>query len=134
MNIKSATATLGAALLLAGAPAAAFADTALSNPIVVSDVQVQPVSEDHQVGSGVVSLAFDNTSNQTATEVVFELDSDTSVEHFDDVGSFAPGVTIRHAFPSDNSAADAQLKVVQVKFADGSVWTNNAGPSQPNFD
>ena len=134
MTITSVTATLGAALLLAGAPAVALADGAVSDPIVVSAVQIQPVSEAHQVGSGVVNVAFDNTSNRTATEVVFELDSDTNVEHFDDVGTFAPGVTIRHAFPSDNSAADAQLKVAAVKFSDGSVWINNAASSQPLFE
>jgi hypothetical protein len=134
MNLKSASATLGAALLLAGAPAAAFADTAVSNPIVVSDVQIQPVSEEHQVGSGIVSVAFDNTSNRAVSEVVFELDSDTDVEHFNDVGTFAPGVTIKHAFQSDNGSADAQLKVDAVKFADGTVWVNDAGTTQPTFE
>jgi hypothetical protein len=133
MTIKSTAATLGAALFLATAPAAAYASTATPGaPITISDVQVQPANEGDGRGPGFVSLAFNNTSNQTATEVVFELDVDGAYsDHFDDVGKFTPGTTVRHAFQTDSDAADQQLKVAEVKFADGSVWLNDVAPAQP---
>jgi hypothetical protein len=135
MTITSAAATLGAALLLAGAPAVALAsDVPSSNPIAISDIQVQPADGGHGNGAGFVSVAFDNTSSQVATEVVFELDVDGAyTDHFNDVGNFTPGTTIRHAFQTDSSAADQQLKVAEVKFADGSVWVNDSGNTPPEL-
>jgi hypothetical protein len=129
MNITSTAATLGAALILAGAPAVALASAATSSdPIAISDVQVQPAESGHGNGPGFVSVSFDNAGSQTATEVVFELDADGAyVDHFNDVGNFTPGTTIKHAFQTDSSSADQQLKVAEVKFADGSVWVNGAG-------
>jgi hypothetical protein len=133
MTITSAVATLGAALLLAGAPAVALADTG-SDPIAISDVQIQPADGGHGNGAGFVSVAFDNTSGKAATEVVFELDVDGAyTDHFNDVGNFTPGSTIRHAFQTDSSAADQQLKVAAVKFADGTVWVNDSGNTPPEL-
>jgi len=133
MNIKSTAATLGAAVILAGAPAVALASAGTSSdPIAISDVQVQPADGGHGNGAGFVSVAFDNASSQTATEVVFELDVDGAyAENFNDVGNFTPGTTIKHAFQTDSSASDQQLKVAEVKFADGSTWVNDAGSAPP---
>jgi hypothetical protein len=135
MTITSAAATLGAALLLAGAPAVALASAApASDPIAISDTQVQPADGGHGNGTGFVSVAFDNTSNQVATEVVFELDVDGAyTDHFNDVGTFTPGTTIRHAFQTDSSEADQQLKVAAVKFADGTVWVSDSGNMAPEL-
>jgi hypothetical protein len=135
MTITSAAATLGAALLLAGAPAVALASAApMSDPIAIGDIHVQPADGGHGNGAGFVSVAFDNTSSQVATEVVFELDVDGAyANHFDDVGSFTPGATVRHAFQTDSSEADQQLKVAAVKFADGTVWVNDSGNAAPEL-
>jgi hypothetical protein len=135
MTITSAAATLGAALLLAGAPAVALASAGTTgDPIAISDTQVQPADGGHGNGAGFVSVAFNNTSNQVATEIVFELDVDGAyTDHFNDVGSFTPGTTIRHAFQTDSSEADQQLKVAEVKFADGSVWVNDSGDAAPGL-
>jgi hypothetical protein len=135
MTITSAVATLGAALLLAGAPAVALASASTSaDPITISDVQVQPADGGHGNGAGFVSVAFDNTGSQTATEVIFELDVDGAyTDHFNDVGNFTPGTTIKHAFQTDSSAADQQIKVAAVKFADGSVWVNDSGNTPPEL-
>jgi hypothetical protein len=133
MNIKSTAATFGAALILAGAPVVALASAGTSSdPIAISDVQVQPADGGHGNGAGFVSVSFDNASSQTATEVVFELDVDGAyAEIFNDVGNFTPGTTIKHAFQTDSSASDQQLKVAEVKFADGSTWVNDAGSAPP---
>jgi hypothetical protein len=133
MNIKSTAATFGAALILAGAPVVALASAGTSSdPIAISDVQVQPADGGHGNGAGFVSVAFDNASSQTATEVVFELDVDGAyAENFNDVGNFKPGTTIKHAFQTDSSASDQQLMVAEVKFAVGSTWVNDAGSAPP---
>jgi len=124
MNIKHIAASIAALTILAGGPAIALAGTNFSSdPIVVSNVNVQPNDETDGAGPGFVSMDFQNTANIAATEVVFELDVDGArVSRFKDSGSFAPGVTVRHAFLNNSSSSDAQLTVVRVKFADGSEW------------
>ena len=79
MNIKRVATSLAAITILAGVPAIAFADTAV--PITVNNVQLTPVDLDNGSGSGAVSVKFTNTSNETATEVVFALDSGDAVRH-----------------------------------------------------
>ena len=101
------------------APVASFMPSA---PIVVSDVNVQPSGSINQSGPGFISLAFANTSNLTANEVVFQTNSGRQI---DDVGSFAPGVTIRHAYFANSGSTDPQIKVIKVQFADGSTWSND---------
>jgi hypothetical protein len=124
MNIKQTTASLAALMILAGGPAIALATTNIANnPIAISDVNVQPDSDDDGFGPGFVSLDFQNTSNVKATEVIFQLNVDgAKVGRFKDVGSFAPGVTVRHGFLNNSTSPDAQLTVAKVKFADGSEW------------
>jgi hypothetical protein len=134
MTTTSSVAALGAALLLVGAPAIALASAGTTtDPIAISHVGVQPADAGHGNGAGFVSVSFDNNSSQTATEIVFELDVDGAYsQQFDDVGSFAPGTKIRHAFQTDSSSADQQLKVAAVKFADGSTWVNDDGSAPPD--
>jgi len=128
MNIKQAAASLAAFTILAGGPAIALAGTGVSNnPIVVSSVNVQPDvqpdEDDSRFGPGFVNIEFQNTSSVKATEVDFEVAVDgAKVGRFKDVGSFAPGVTVRHGFLNGSTARDAQVSVARVKFADGSKW------------
>jgi hypothetical protein len=134
MNIKHIAASIAALTILAGGPAIALAGTSFSSdPIAVSNVNVQPNGESDGFGPGFVSMDFQNTSNVDATEVVFELDVDgAKVSRFNDIGSFAPGVTVRHAFLNTSSDSNAQLRIAKVKFADGSVWVSPAVAADDN--
>jgi hypothetical protein len=134
MNIKQAAASIAALTILAGGPTLALAANASPiDPIAISNVNVQPDGEADGVGPGFVSLQFQNTNNVSATEVVFELDvNGAKVSRFNDIGSFAPGGTIKHAFLNTSADGNAQLNVVKVKFADGSVWTPTFTPAEDN--
>jgi hypothetical protein len=134
MNIKHAAASIAALTILAGGPTIALAANSVPiDPIAISNVNVQPDGESDGVGPGFVSLQFQNTNTVAATEVVFELDvNGAKVSRFNDIGSFAPGVTIKHAFLNTSADGNAQLSVVKVKFADGSVWTPTFAPAEDN--
>jgi len=128
MNIKHAAASIAALAILTGVPAIAFADTT-NDPIVVNYEHVAPASQLR--GPGFVTVSYDNTAKVPATEIVFELDADGAYAgHFDDVGTFAPGVKIKHSYLTTSEAADQQLEVASVKFADGSVWVNENNANQ----
>jgi hypothetical protein len=124
MNIKHIAASIAALTILAGGPSIAFATNILpSDPVALSDVNIQPNGDSDGFGPGFASVDFKNTNKVAATEVVFELDvNGAKVDRFKDVGSFAPGVTIRHAFLDTSDNADAKVNIVKVKFADGSAW------------
>jgi hypothetical protein len=132
------TALVLACVALAGTPSIALAGTGIATcPVVVSDIQVQsnaptagydPEGVSAGVQPGFVSLTFKNTAPVAATSVVFELDVDgVKTNSFKDVGTFAPGVSIAHAFRTNSGDLDQQLNVSKVAFADGSVWTDSAG-------
>jgi hypothetical protein len=124
MNIKQAAASLLALTILAGGPGMALAATTLSSdPIAINYTNVQPTGESDSVGPGFVYVEFQNTSNVNATQVVFELDvNGARVNRFNDIGKFAPGVTIKHGFLNTSADPNAQVNVVKVKLADGSAW------------
>jgi hypothetical protein len=126
---KSRSAALAVALLFTGAPVLALAmPNSLSTPIVVNGVDITRDAETSTADS-TVHVSFTNTSNVTATEVVFELDVNGAfVRNVDDVGEFAPGVTIKHAFEQTADGSEKQVKVVAVRFADGSTWGNVSVP------
>jgi hypothetical protein len=132
VNIKLATATLGAALVLAGSPA--FAADMQSGPIHIDNVAVYGgnsanTNADNIITPGSAAIAFSNQYKFAATEVVFALESHGYVlDRFDDVGSFATGVTIDHKFGENQSAADLRVAVEKATFADGSIWVNPAVP------
>ena len=134
MNIKQAAASIAALTILAGGPTMALAATSFPiDPIAISNVNLQPDGESDGSGPGFVSLQFQNTNNVAATEVVFELDvNGAKVNRFNDVGLFAPGVTVKHAFLNTSADGNAQVSVVKVKFADGSVWVPASMPAEDN--
>jgi len=126
-TITTLTATLGAALLLAGAPALASAQTQ-TGPIRVNAVQLvtQSITE-HDVAPVAAEIGFTNEGTAAATDIVFALESDSGyvLDTYNDVGTFAPGVAIRHSFNDHNDASEGQQVVVaKATFADGTVWTN----------
>jgi hypothetical protein len=132
MNIKQVAASIAALTILAGGPAIALADNSLpSDPIAISNVNLQTNDGSDGFGTGFVSVDFQNTSHVDATEVAFELDvNGARVSRFNDIGSFEPGVTVKHAFLNTSSNANAQLNIVKVKFADGSVWVPANMPTE----
>jgi hypothetical protein len=127
MKITSVTAALGAALILAGAPAFASAAEAQTGPIQLDKVQI---TESYGVrdafSPGLVTVAFTNQNDAPATDIVFALESNGQViDRFEDVGSYPKGETVRHSFTDADVNNDQQLTVEKATFADGSVWNNN---------
>jgi hypothetical protein len=124
MNTKKIGLALGALSILMAGPTVALADNSLaSDPIVIRSSSVQFNDEVEGGGPGFVSVDFENTRTLVATEVVFALDANgAEVNRFDDKGMFAPGVPIRHAFLNSAFEQDVRLRIVRVKFADGSRW------------
>lgn len=121
MNIKRVATSLAAITILAGVPVLALADT--SAPVTVDAVRVSPVDLDNGSGVGSVAVNFKNTSDKTATEVVFALDNNgTQFDTFYADGSFAPGASIVQTFDTTDDYNASQVKVEEVKFSDGSVW------------
>jgi hypothetical protein len=122
MNIKQTAAAIAAITSLASAPTIALADTTTSSPIVVSHVETQSAGEGRP---GFLSLEFKNTSNVTATKVVFVSNGPAYFQRIKDVGTFTPGVTITHGFFNYSDTGDQQLTVQEVDFIDGTSWQND---------
>jgi hypothetical protein len=122
---KPLAASVAAALLLSGS-AAAFA--AESNPIHVDDVQVTTQSMNDRASVPIATrISFTNEYSAAATDVVFLLEANGAVvDRFDDVGSFAPGVQVRHSFPERQAGGRFRVIVAAATFADGSTWQNPA--------
>ena len=138
MNIKIATATLGAALILAGSPA--FAADVQSGPIHIDYVTTYGGNATNSNGEntynpGSAAIAFTNQYNFPATEVVFALETNGYVaDRFDDVGSFATGVTINHKFGENHQSSEMRVAVEKATFADGTVWVNPEVPQSTQAD
>jgi hypothetical protein len=140
MKLNLATATIGAALLLAGAPASAMTAGVQSGPIHIDNVAVYGNDRLNENGGytglpGTATIAFTNQNDLPATEVVFVLETHGYVlDRFYDVGSFAPGIKIRHSFAENESTTDLRVAVERATFADGTAWDNAGVPPvlQPN--
>lgn len=80
-----------------------------------------------------IAVSFTNESSTPATDVVFDLiDSQHRTIHtYDQRGTFAPNTEVVRQFPWDR-IMDHQIgaEVVEVTFADGSVWEQPA-PAAP---
>ena len=79
-----------------------------------------------------LEITFENQSNADATDVVFAVEANGYSDRFNDVGSFAKGVQIHHSFPVNPFSVTANfgVQVVQVSFADGTVWQNPDAPKR----
>jgi hypothetical protein len=130
VNIKFATATLGAALILAGSPA--FAADEQSGPIHIDNVQIYggnttDANDSTIIVPGSTAIAFTNHYGVPATDVVFTVGNHGYiVDRFDDAGSFATGVTINHKFAENLANPEMRVAVEKATFADGTVWVNPA--------
>jgi hypothetical protein len=123
---KPLVAGAAAALLLASSAAGAFASEMQSDPIHVDDVQMTMQSTSDRGTMPIATrIAFTNEYSAAATHVVFLLESNGAVvDRFDDEGSFAPGVQVRHAFPEGQAGGRVSVIVAAATFADGSTWQN----------
>jgi hypothetical protein len=134
VNLKSLAAALAVAAVFSSAPLLASAATPQLGPIHIDNVQVWAPEDRTSAGEalyypGSLRVSFTNNNTSPATDVVFALLNQGSVEmRIDDAGSFAPGVTINHEFPNQNGSIQ-DVAVAQATFADGSVWNNPAVPA-----
>lgn len=112
------------ALLLAGA--AGLASASEPCPVTLRSVQITPTNTfQYQPDIGFVNVAYTNDRDVTATDVVFTLYADgLTVSSFEDKGTFATGAVIKRRFIDHSDALDQQISVAEVKYADGTVWTN----------
>jgi hypothetical protein len=138
MRIQSAIATLGAALILSGAPALASAADAQTGPIHINDVRVTgggSAPNEVALVPPSAEISFTNQYGSPATDVVFAIYSQgVELTQYDDRGSFAPGVVINHTFSESQALADQSATVVKATFADGTTWQNPATPeAQPAY-
>ncbi|HEV8020085.1 MAG TPA: hypothetical protein VGP41_02405 [Candidatus Lustribacter sp.] len=124
MKNTTSLAAVAAALLLATAPA--LASAAETGPIHIDSFQItnQSLSEHNVVPVGA-TIAFTNTNDSPATDVVLALQSDGAVvDQVEETGSFAKGIAIKHYFGTDVTDQATKVAVVKATFADGSVWVN----------
>jgi hypothetical protein len=124
MNLKAIAAA--AAVLTVGSSAVAFAQT--TAPVtIVSSVAVPRVADASIFEQGFVRYAFVNNSAVAATEVDFTLQANgETLATYRDLGTFTKGVQIARFVATDATAPDQHLTLDAVKFADGTVWTNDA--------
>jgi hypothetical protein len=136
VNIKLATAILGAALILGGSQA--FAADTQSGPIHINQLTLSggysadADGDEATILPGFANISFTNQGTATATDVVFAIETHGFVvDRFNDVGSFAPGVTIHHSFPETQPTGNMRVAVAKATFADGVVWQNPDVPAPP---
>jgi hypothetical protein len=132
---KPLAAGIATALLLSSTAAGAFAAELQSEPIHVDHVQVTYESlsvDDASRAPLATEISFTNEYSAPATNVVFLLEQKGSVvDRFDDVGTFAPGVLVRHSFPENQPGGDFSVVVAAATFADGTKWQNSGVGDQP---
>jgi hypothetical protein len=128
MNLAPTAALLGFAALAVMPIAGAAAEPIAGNTIAL---QGYLISESPSAGTeglvyqGHVRVTFRNDGDVTATAVTFDVGDGSRNAHIVDVGTFSKGVTIKHEFHWLDTRAGDTLQVVQVRYADGSVWNGD---------
>jgi hypothetical protein len=126
-------ATIAAGLLTSTLPVVAQAQAIARNTIGLEGFTVSaglhPNTSDGESAPGFITISFVNRGDVAATEVRFVVESSLQPDAvIDDVGRFSPGVSIRHRFQNDAISSDAKVHVAEVRYADGSTWTEDQGP------
>ncbi|MGA7569839.1 MAG: hypothetical protein WBG27_00460 [Candidatus Aquilonibacter sp.] len=86
--------------------------------------------------SPMLMIDFQNNSNKPIESIEFAYLQGTKVNAVvRDVGTFAPGAVIMHAFSFDDKGAfnmDSAMSCIplRVRYADGTMWNNPAAPHQ----
>ncbi|MDQ2908074.1 MAG: hypothetical protein M3R44_01830 [Candidatus Eremiobacteraeota bacterium] len=88
--------------------------------------------------SSGIAIEFTNESQKTADLVNFAVDSNGENFVIRDVGTFSPGVSIKHEYRNGSGQAfvlpafiapHVNCRVASVKFTDGTVWRHDQGSS-----
>jgi hypothetical protein len=130
VNFKHAAATLGAALIIAGSPALASAADTQSGPIHINSLQISggdttDGNDSTIITPGSAAISFTNEYASPATRVVFAIQTHGFViDRFNDVGTFSPGVLIKHSFAEVQPSEEMRVAVEQATFEDGTVWNS----------
>ena len=126
----AALATITLAIPLAASANSSSDSTA---PVHINDVQfsLNAIPGDGALDMPQTTVSFTNLNPSAAKDVLFfARDEDGRViGSYDDHGTFAQGVVIRHTFSALNPDLQRKLEIEEVTFADGSVWL--AGQSNP---
>lgn len=119
---------LGAAVLLAAMGTAISA--APESPVQINHLYVS-LFNGTSMQPGAFEVSFVNQAPVTASDVQIHVtDASGYTAAIDDVGSFAPGVTINHTYSLYGIGAGAYAQVVGVTFVDGTTWSAEL-PAQP---
>ncbi|MGA2394164.1 MAG: hypothetical protein ABSH03_12570 [Candidatus Lustribacter sp.] len=138
MKSKLSAVLLGASLFIGGMTALSSPAAAQTAPIQIEQLHTyggfyEDADHDVNVLPASLEITFENLSNADATDVVFEAEADGYIARFNDVGRFSKGIRIRHSFPVNPFSVSAKfsVRVIQVSFADGTVWQNAATSPNP---
>jgi hypothetical protein len=131
MNSKLSAALLATSIFVAGMAALPSAAAAQADPIQIEKVLTsggfyQDAYHNMNLLPALLGITFENQSSADATDVVFVVEGYGFANRINDVGRFAKGVRIHHNFPVDafGIGGSVRVHVVQVSFADGTVWQN----------
>jgi hypothetical protein len=129
MKPLSFAAVLGAAAVLAGLPVLGTAAAPANNTITLRSYEISDFSGNNEVsssGQGHVRVSFRNDGDMAATAVIFDVLNDGEYAgHIDDFGTFSKGVTITHQFHWVNVHQGESLRIAQVRYADGTIWSTD---------
>jgi hypothetical protein len=117
-----------------------IATSAVANAGAVSPIRIDALTmprytlNEFNMLPETIGVSFTNESNMPATDVVIGLvdNQNRTIHQYDESGTFAPGTEIVKQVPYDR-VLDHQIgsaDVVEVTFADGSVWDKPA-PAAP---
>jgi hypothetical protein len=131
MNSKLSAVLWGTCVFVASMAALTSAAAAPAEPIHIEKVRTsggfyQDAYHNMNLLPALLGITFKNQSSSDATDVVFVVEGYGYAHRINDVGRFAKGVRIHHNFPVDpfSVAENLRVQVVQVWFADGTVWQN----------
>jgi hypothetical protein len=138
LKLSAAVAIVAATPALAQAQNSAYVAKA---PITITSFRVNDSYAFDTIGTDLdrapqlvpsdFSLKFINTGNVAATAVTFSVNTGRSNQTFVDKGTFSPGVQIKHYFNVAGAVDElpsATCNVMEVDFADGSVWQATPNP------
>jgi hypothetical protein len=107
---------------------------ATSDPIQVMQVDIQAALgwANNFAYPGLASVSFKNNSLVPAISVVYTLrgNQDRIIAQRTNIGTFAPGQTVRDTFIDNEIDINQRLEIEQATFADGTIWIN-PGASMP---
>jgi hypothetical protein len=131
MNSKLSAALPATCIFVAGMAAVPSIAGAQADPVQIEYLHTsggfyQDAYHNMNLLPALLQITFKNYSSAEATDVVFAVEGNGFAKRINDVGRFTKGVRIRHNFTVDPFSVGGAIyvRVVQVSFADGTVWQN----------